>query len=123
MPFDVREATHAFTKTPTGGVQRVVAKSADNTPQIEMIRAHLTRRFLRAGSRAWRRYAGACGIASGKGWRTKTRYHDIRSGAEAEYFSDNPKIITAVHDWFDAQLADHGADAVLGHDHSMSHDE
>jgi hypothetical protein len=26
---------------PTGGVQRVVAKSPDNTPQIGMIRAHL----------------------------------------------------------------------------------
>jgi hypothetical protein len=45
----------------------------------------------------------------------------IRHHAEIQYSSSNPKVVSALHEWFDAQLADHGTDAMAGHD-SMQHD-
>ncbi|WP_255556538.1 hypothetical protein [Methylococcus sp. Mc7] len=30
-------------------------------------------------------------------------------------------MITAIHQWFDAQLADHGPDAIPGHPHGAVH--
>jgi hypothetical protein len=50
------------------------------------------------------------------------RYRDLQSGADIQYSSRNPKLISALHDWFDAQVADHGMDAIAGHDDdSMQH--
>jgi len=52
----------------------------------------------------------------------RINYHDVAAGGEVEYASDRPKVVDAVHQWFDAQLVDHGPDAVPGHDHSMHSD-
>jgi hypothetical protein len=41
MPFDMSATTHIFTKTPEGGVQRVVVKSPEDTKQTVLIRRHL----------------------------------------------------------------------------------
>src|SRR6202035_5302595 len=41
MPFDMNATTHVFTKTPEGGVQRVVVKSPGDTKQTALIRRHL----------------------------------------------------------------------------------
>ena len=117
--------------TIAGGVQRVVAKSPDDSLQIEMIGAHLKEiadRFRRGDFSEPALVHGAAmpGLAelrAAKLGELKTRYHDVPSGAEVEYLSDNPKIIGGVHDWFDAQLAEHSAAAAPGHDHTMSHDE
>jgi hypothetical protein len=52
------------------------------------------------------------------------RYRDLQSGAEIQYSSSNSKLVSALHEWFDAQVADHGTDAMAGHDHaSMQHDQ
>lgn len=41
-------------------------------------------------------------------------YHEIELGAEITYSSEDPKLVKALHSWFDAQLADHG-------EHAKSH--
>jgi hypothetical protein len=41
MPFDMGATTHIFTKTPEGGVQRVVVRSPEDTKQTALIRRHL----------------------------------------------------------------------------------
>ena len=45
------------------------------------------------------------------------RCRDVPGGAELTYRSANRRLVHAVHRWFDAQLADHGPDAVAGHAH------
>jgi hypothetical protein len=53
----------------------------------------------------------------------QVRYRDLQAGAEIQFSSHNPKVISALHEWFDAQVADHGNDAMAGHDHaSMQHE-
>jgi hypothetical protein len=131
MPFDLNATTHIFTRTRTGGIQRVVAKNPDDTPQIEMIRAHLrdiAGKFSRGDFSAPAHVHGAImpGLAdlrAAKPGELKTRYYDIAAGAEIEYSSESPKIVAALHEWFSAQLADHGSDATAGHDHAMPHNE
>ena len=39
MPFKRRATTHVFTKTPTGGLQQVIAKDPSDTEQIRLIRS------------------------------------------------------------------------------------
>jgi hypothetical protein len=126
MPFDVGATTHIFNKTSTGGIQRVVAKTADDMPQVEPIRAHLkiiADKFGRGdfGEPAHVHGAGMPGLVtlrSAKTGELKISYRDTPLGGEIEYSSSNPEIVAAVHDWFDAQLADHGPDASTGHDHT-----
>ena len=44
-------------------------------------------------------------------------YQDVDGGAELVYRVSNPVLVDALHKWFDAQLSDHGADAIEGHPH------
>ena len=129
MPFDLSATTHVFTKTSTGGVQRVVAKDAGNKQQIELIRTHLKDIADEFSRGNYSRPAHVHGIAmpglnelqASPAGDLKTVYRDITLGAEIRYSSESPKTIAAVHAWFNAQLADHGREAMSGHDHSMHH--
>jgi hypothetical protein len=130
MPFDMNATTHVFSKTPNGGVQRVVVKTPGDTKQTALIRQHLrdiADRFGRGDFGAPTNVHGAemPGLAALKAavpGDLNVRYRDLRSGAEIQYSSRNPKLVSALHEWFDAQVADHGTDAMAGHDHdSMQH--
>jgi hypothetical protein len=44
-------------------------------------------------------------------------YKDLPGGAELTYQTSNSNLVAALHRWFDAQLVDHGADAMAGHQH------
>jgi hypothetical protein len=131
MPFDMNATTHIFTKTPEGGVQRVVVKSPEDTKQAALIRGHLKEiadRFARGDFGAPTDVHGAemPGLAALKAavpGELHVHYRDLQSGAEIQYSSRDPKLVSALHEWFDAQLADHGTHAMAGHDHdSMQHD-
>ncbi len=131
MPFDMNATTHIFTKTPEGGTQRVVVKSPGDTKQTALIRRHLKSiadRFARGDFDAPTDVHGAQmpGLAALKAavpGELHVRYRDLKSGAEIQYSAHGPKLVSALHEWFDAQVADHGTDAMAGHDHdSMQHD-
>lgn len=131
MPFDMNATTHIFTKTPEGGVQRVVVKSPGDTKQTALIRHHLTDiadRFARGDFGAPTNVHGAemPGLAALKAaapGKLQVRYRNLKSGAEIQYLSHDPRLVSALHEWFDAQVADHGTDAMAGHDHdSMQHE-
>jgi hypothetical protein len=47
--------------------------------------------------------AGAAGV--------KVSYADLPSGAEITFETTDPRLLTALHRWFGAQLSEHGADA------------
>jgi hypothetical protein len=127
MPFDLQSTTHVFTKTAEGGVQRIVAKDGANPEQVKMARAHLAqirREFLAGDFSGPRRIHGddMPGLAD---LRTARRgaiaidYRDVEKGGELIYRTADLKLAHALHAWFDAQLSDHGADAVEGHQHPM----
>ena len=128
MPFKLSATTHVFTKTPTGGLQQVVAKSPGDTDQIRLIRMHLediATRFHQGDFSGptqthGEQMPGLAQLKAAKPGEIKILYTDIANGGQIEYFAKRPELITAIHEWFDAQLSDHGADAMAGHDH-MAH--
>lgn len=127
MPFSLKATTHVFTKTADGGTQRVVAKKAGNGHQVKLVREHLRAiqaEFLKGDFSGPMHIHGAemPGLAELKAARpgqVAIDYKDVDAGAELTYRTADAKLVAALHEWFDAQLSDHGADAMAGH---MDHD-
>ena len=44
-------------------------------------------------------------------------YKDVTGGAELTFRSADPRLVDALHAWFNAQLSDHSPDAMPGQDH------
>lgn len=125
MPFSLEATTHVFTKTAQGGKQRVVAKDPRNAQQVRLVRQHLREiemQFRRGDfsgpahihgndmpglERLQIARPGAIAIA----------YRNVPGGAELAYRSADAQLVSALHAWFDAQLSDHGKDAMAGHEH------
>ena len=42
-------------------------------------------------------------------------YRDVKDGAELTYNTSDASLVVALHQWFDAQLSDHGKDAMGSH--------
>ena len=118
MPFDQRRTTHVFHSTVTGGVQRVVAKDAGDGEQIRLVRGHLRKEAarFRAGNFSdpmaihGMTMPGLAALRRGAA-RVAVTYSTVPRGAQITYTTAEPELVTALHDWFDAQLMDHGANA------------
>lgn len=125
MPFHLKAATHIFSKTDTGGTQRVVAKDARDSVQTRLVREHLhdiQQQFQRGDFSGPTHVHGADmpGLAElkmSKPGAIAVDYSDVEGGAELNYRTSDTKLVAALHRWFDAQLSDHGADAIQGHHH------
>jgi hypothetical protein len=119
------DSTRPFTKTADGGVQRVIVKDPAEVEHVRMVREHLREMQTRFGSGDFSgpthiHGAGMPGLAQLKAARPEQlaiAYRDLADGAEITYRSSDPALVSALHDWFDAQRADHGADAMEGHSH------
>jgi hypothetical protein len=122
MPFDLEQTTHRFTPTATGGVQDVVSDQAGDAEQIDLIRGH-----LRKEAEAFRQgdfadparihgadMPGLAALQDGHD-RIDVRYGERTDGATLTYTAQDPELVDALHDWFEAQLGDHGAHAEPGH--------
>lgn len=128
MPFALSATTHVFTKSGNGGVQRVIAKSDTDDAQIRMVRDHLrtiAAQFTRGDYSGPTRIHGArmpglAQLQAAPPGRVAMEYRDVPAGAEITYATADPALVGALHRWFDAQLADHGHDAVSGN-HPASH--
>lgn len=130
MGFDLDATVHRFRKITDGGVQQVVARDPDDTEQIAAVRAHLREeheRFL-AGD-----YSSPAEIHGGDmpglqalgdapAGSVGVSYRELSDGAELTFTTTQDELVSAVHDWFDAQLADHGDDAEEVGDHGDDHD-
>ncbi len=129
MPFSLKATTHVFTSTDRGGVQRVLAKDAADGQQIKLIREHLRDirlQFLRGDYSGPMHIHGAemPGLAvlkASKPGQIGIDYRDVEAGAELTYRTADAKLANALHQWFDAQLADHGSDAMAGHSQHHGH--
>jgi hypothetical protein len=125
MPFTPSATQHVFTKTEQGGVQRVVAKSASDAGQIELIQGHLRdiqHQFL-AGDFSGpahihgQEMPGLAELKAAPKGQLQIDFQEVPAGAELTYRTRDPALVQALHRWFDAQLSDHGADAMAGHHH------
>jgi hypothetical protein len=125
MPFSLKATTHVFTRTTDGGIQQVVAKDAADTLQVQLVRKHLRdiQMQFQRGDFSGPSYIhgnqmpGLAQLKAAKPGQVEISYKDVDGGAELTYRTANPKLVLALHAWFDAQLSDHGADAVAGHHH------
>lgn len=129
MPFSLPATTHIFTKTAQGGTQRVVAKSAANAQQVKLVREHLRdiqTQFLKGDFSGPSHIHGAempglADLKAAKPGQIAIGYEDVAAGAELTYRTTDTKLVSALHQWFDAQLSDHGADAMAGQMHHHDH--
>jgi hypothetical protein len=125
MPFSLKATTHIFIKSDEGGIQQVIAKNPSDSGQIRLIREHLREiemQFERGDFSGPARTHGTDmpGLAqfrAAKPGQISITYKDIKGGGELSYRSDDPKLVSSLHAWLDAQLSDHGADAMDGHMH------
>lgn len=122
MPFSLDQTQHVFDKNDAGGVQRVVARNG-SPGQRDMIRGHLreiaqsfeARNFDKPMHIHGADMPGLAEMKAAGAEELEVIYSDFPDGAQIIYRSASPRIVAAIHQWFDAQLNDHGRDA-------MSHD-
>jgi len=125
MPFSLEATTHVFTKLAEGGTQRVIAKSSTDARQVQLVREHLRgiqAEFLKGDFSGpsyihGNKMPGLAALKAAKPGRVAIAYKDVVGGAELTYRTADATLVAALHAWFDAQLSDHGADAMAGHDH------
>jgi hypothetical protein len=125
MPFDLKETVHVFTKTRSGGIQQVLARNPADVGQIRLIRQHLRdieqkfakRDFSDPAAIHGEDMPGLAALRTAKPGQLSVRYRDIAGGAQLVYRASDPKLVKALHSWFNAQLSDHGSDAMEGHHH------
>lgn len=127
MPFDLDKTLHIFNKTETGGIQQVIAKDAADQAQIGLIRRHLSAlaaAFSKGDFSGPMRIHGDAmpGVQALKAGakRMQFNYQALADGAQIDYVSTDPRLIAAVHTYFDAQLSDHARHAVAG-GHAQHH--
>ena len=121
MPFDLDRTTHVFAKRPFGGVQTVLADDPADERQVSLVREHLSKEeaaFSRgdfADPAAIHGHAmpGLESLRAGAGW-IDLAYAEVDGGARLTYRTAEPKLVAALHAWFDAQVMDHGEDAEIG---------
>ncbi|NNF38281.1 MAG: aspartate carbamoyltransferase [Gemmatimonadetes bacterium] len=117
MPFDLDRSTHIFEKTDFGGIQ-VVASDDGDVEQLRLIRDHLAEEAERFSQGDFHDpamihgddMAGMHALVMGHDRITIT-YRDVDRGGEIRWESEDLDLIQAIHDWFDAQVSDHGEHA------------
>jgi len=116
VPFDLDQTVETFTKTVHGGVQHVIAKSAENTQQIKLIQEHLLKianQFRNGDFSVTERIHGPDmpGLAQLKRAKPddiKYEYEALPNGAQIHYATEYSQYAEALHEWFDAQKREHG---------------
>jgi hypothetical protein len=115
MPFDLDATTHHFETTPDGGLQSVVAVDPGDGEQVARIRTHLRHEaeLFRSGDFADPAHIHGdtmpgLDVLTARADAVDIAYRDLASGAELSYRSDDAQVVAALHDWFAAQVADHG---------------
>ena len=120
-----RPMTHDLLKNVLFGlnvhVQKVVVKDPANKQQIALIQSHLkeeSERFRKGDFSDPAKIHGADmpGLAQLKAGAKEinVRYTALPDGAEIRYQAKDPKLVMAIHQWFSAQVSDHGHHA-MGH--------
>jgi hypothetical protein len=131
MPFDLNQTLHVFSKTEQGGVQQVISKLPSDTKQITLIRDHLkeiTTKFKKGDFTDptkvhGKNMPGLNELKNAEPGSIVIQYRELTNGAEITYSTKIPTLISAIHQWFDAQLSDHARHATGKHPHHMMHNQ
>jgi hypothetical protein len=121
MPFDLEQTMHMFQPLADGGLQTVTAKDPSNSAQIALIQAHLREEaekfrqgdFSDPAKIHGEDMPGLAALRAGAG-HINVQYTPLPNGAQIQYTTKDPALIAALHQWFAAQLSDHGHHA-MGH--------
>jgi hypothetical protein len=119
MPFSMDATMHAFTPTPTGGVQTVMVHNGD-ARQVLLVRSHLRKEaqafargdFTDPASIHGGAMPGLQAMHAGAR-RIAVRYSEVQNGAAITYTTNDPSLVSALHAWFKAQVSDHGSHATM----------
>ena len=121
MPFDLEATTHIFAPTEDGGLQTLVADDPADEEQIALIRSHLRDEVAAFKQGDYGDPATIHGhdmpglsVLESSTDKLMISYRDLPGGGEVTYRSTDATVIQALHDWFQAQLMDHGDDAQPG---------
>ena len=121
MPFDLNATTHTFTKTSQGGIQQIVANSACDQADIDLIRGHLRQEATRFANGEFTDPATIHGAdmpglktLQAAGGRLTVTYAQVPAGAAITYTATEPDLINAIHTWFDAQTHEHSMPGMGG---------
>ncbi len=119
MPFDLARGTHIFTPMADGGTQDVVSKDGD-TQQIVLVRDHLRKE---AAAFAHGDYTDPTSIHGAEmpglkelkagADRIRIAFEELPQGARLRFSTRDAALVAALHQWFDAQVREHGANAVM----------
>jgi hypothetical protein len=128
MPFALSSTIHIFTKTPDGGVQRVLVRDLTDMEQVRLVREHLHEmqtRFERGDFSGPSHVhgddmPGLSALKSAKPGAILYVYRDVEGGAQIVYHTTDTTLLAALHAWFDAQISDHGHDAMQGQESSRA---
>jgi hypothetical protein len=117
MPFDLERTTHTFLDRAWGGEQNVVSDDGD-AAQIAFIRSHLSEeaaKFARGDFASPEAIHGrdmpGLAVLRERYAAIDVAYAEIPAGASITYRSQDTAAVEAIHAWFEAQRADHGAHA------------
>jgi hypothetical protein len=118
MPFNLEETTHVFEPTENGGVQKVVADDPTDQEQLSLIREHLQEEADKFSQGDFSDPAEIHGEdmpglkeLEENASSFEVSYSELPDGAQIEYTTDEPALVSALHDWFEAQLSDHAEHA------------
>jgi hypothetical protein len=118
MGFDPDRTTHRFTPVATGGVETVTADDPGDTGEIARIRTHLEFERGRFESGDFDDPMAIHGHAmpgldvlrtGARAGRLRVAYGEVAGGGRLAYASGDAEVVAAIHRWFEAQVADHGA--------------
>lgn len=124
MPFDLDATLHQFEPTDDGLIQTVRADDPTDDAQIALVREHLGEEvdafdqgdFSDPASIHGHDMPGLAELEAGAD-DIRISYEDLPDGARMTYVTDEPELVTALHSWGEAQVADHGDHAEhLHHD-------
>lgn len=118
MPFDLERTTHHFVALPDGAIVRVIADDPTDRRQVLLVRRHLADE---ADAFSTGDYSDPMRIHGREmpGVDLLRRRHDeievsytlLRTGAAITFQTEDVDLVTALHEWLDAQTADHGSHA------------
>ena len=121
MGFDLDTTVHRFTPTDSGGVQEVVARDPGDDREVRDVQAH-----LREEADRWKQgdFSAPAAIhgsdmpglqeLGAAGQALQVRYEALPDGGRVIFTSQEAETVAALHDWFDAQVGDHGEHAEHG---------
>lgn len=119
MPFSMDATKHVFAPTADGGSQAVLVIN-DDQKQLPLVRSHLRKEaaafaagnFADPASIHGSMMPGIETLETSKG-RLSVTYSDVTNGAKITFRATDKNIIAALHQWFAAQVNDHGSHAMM----------